>query len=442
MHMGWPSTYVPVLVEGNYTFQITSEEGSWLTVMPLIGAIIGAFLTGLIVNMFGRKTLIVFSSLPFIASWLLVAFAKSSALMFVGRFLAGTADGLSFTIIPMYLGEIAEPKIRGLLGSIFPVTIILGLLLINILGAFLPLDTAAHISVVVPVLLLIIFPWMPESPYFYLMKGNMAEARKSLQTFRGVENVSVELERVSNELEKLKQTEGSVFQLFTVKSNRKGMIITLGLRGLQQLSGTTTIIYYANTIFNESKGFISPSFSTIIYFTVQLFFAVIASFTVDFSGRRPLLIISTVGTALSLFVNGVYFYLKKCTNVDTTEADFIPIAALLCFVVLFSIGLQTIPILILGEIFSTDVKGFALSLVDIYASVVGTIVAKYFHWTNEAYGMHVPFLTFASCCIIGLFFIIFYVPETKGKTLEDIQMELREKSKVRYARRTEETRLY
>ncbi|KAJ8960111.1 hypothetical protein NQ317_005749 [Molorchus minor] len=189
MHYGWPSPFGPILTNGTYTFSISSEENSWLTVIPLIGAIIGAFVTGQIVDIFGGKKLIIFSSLPFVVSWLMVGFAKSSVLMFIGRFLAGAADGLSFTAVPMYLGEIAEPSIRGLLACVCPVCIVLGLLLINICGAYLPLDTTAFVSTALPVLLLITFPWMPESPYFHLIKGDVEAARRSLRTFRGTEDV-------------------------------------------------------------------------------------------------------------------------------------------------------------------------------------------------------------------------------------------------------------
>lgn len=129
----------------------------------------------------------------------------------------------------MYLGEIAEPKIRGLLASVCPVCIVFGILLINLLGAYLPLDTVAFLATTLPILLLITFPWMPESPYFYLMKGREEEARKSLQIFRGVDDVTVELNRMSKAVKEQHENKGSFFDLFRVKSNRKGMIITLGL---------------------------------------------------------------------------------------------------------------------------------------------------------------------------------------------------------------------
>lgn len=113
MHYGWPSPYIPVLLKGEYKFQISNEEGSWLAVIPLIGAVFGAFFTGLIVDIIGRKKLVIFSSLPFVVSWLMVGFAPSSVLMFVGRFLAGAADGLSFTAVPMYLGKYNDMEIKG-----------------------------------------------------------------------------------------------------------------------------------------------------------------------------------------------------------------------------------------------------------------------------------------------------------------------------------------
>lgn len=133
---------------------------------------------------------------------------------------------------------------------------------------------------------------------------------------------------------------------------------------------------------------------------------------------------------MTLFLNGAYLYVKNCTDIDTSQFNFMPVVALLCFVIIFSIGLQIIPLVFMGEIFPTNVKGFALCLMDIYYSVTVTIISKFFHWSNDTYGMHVPFFTFAVCCIIGLVFIYFCVPETKGKTLEDIQCELRGDKKI------------
>lgn len=229
MHYGWPSPFLPILEKGNYTFQITSNESSFLAVSPLIGAIFGALGTGMIVDFAGRKRLVVYSSLPFIASWLFIGLASSPTFMFIGRFMAGVSDGLSFIAVPMYLGEIAEPKTRGLLASVCPVSIVFGILLINILGSFLPLDTVAFISIIFPVLLLLIFSWMPESPYFYLMRGKVKEARQSLQKLRGCDDVTEELNRISTAIKEQNENKGKFIDLFREKSNRRGLLITLGM---------------------------------------------------------------------------------------------------------------------------------------------------------------------------------------------------------------------
>jgi len=425
MHYGWTSPSLPILLSGNYTFTITSDESSWLVVTPLLGAILGALFTGMIVDIFGRKKLIIFSAAPFMLSWLFIAWATSSTLMFIARFIAGMTDGLSFTAVPMYLGEIADPKIRGLIASVCPVCIIFGILLINVLGSYLSIKTTAYIGTAVPLLLLVTFIWMPESPYFYLMKGKVEEAKKSLQILKGSEDVGAELNRISKAVEEQNKNKGKWTDLLTIRSNRRAVLVAFGLRGVQQLSGTTAIIYYCKQIFEQSSDFMSPSLATIIYFSVQLLLSAVASVVVDFAGRRPLLIISITGTALALFMNGTYLYIKDCTDLDVSAISFLPLLALLAFVVAFSVGLQTIPLLIMGEVFPTDVKAVALCATDIFYSVIVTVISKLFHWSNDEFGMYVSFYAFAVCCLFGLAFIVLFVPETKGKTLEDIQNELK-----------------
>lgn len=104
--------------------------------------------------------------------------------------------------------------------------------------------------------------------------------------------------------------------------------------------------------------------------------------------------------------------------------DFIPLVALFSYIVIFSLGMQTIPFLIMGEIFPTNVKAFATFIMELYFALTVTVVSKFFHWSSNSFGMHVPFLGFAVFSLIGLIFVIFLVPETKGKTLEEIQDEL------------------
>lgn len=427
MHYGWPSQAIPSLTSGNYTITISQDEASWLTIMPLLGAIFGASISGVVVDWVGRKNIILFNTFPFLAAWIIIAFAKESIYLHIARFLAGLGDGSSFTVVPIYLAEIAEPQIRGLLASLCPVAIVVGLLLVNIFGAFLEINDAALISTIVPVTLLLTFIWMPETPYSLLMRNRPNEARISLQILRGKQDVEKEFKRLSMAVKKQNENGGKFLDLFRIASNRKAVFIVLGLRTVQQVCGIAAVTMYCKTIFIEANSFISPSIGAILYFVIQLVLSVISSILVDIFGRRPLLLLSTIGTFLTLCLNGTYLYIKNCTDIDVSGVTFVPVLALVLYIVIFSIGLQTIPLLLISEMFPTNVKAFAICLADIYFCFIASAVSKFFHFTTAQFGMHVPFYTFAVCAILGLFFIVFCVPETKGKTLEDIQDYLEEK---------------
>lgn len=148
---------------------------------------------------------------------------------------------------------------------------------------------------------------------------------------------------------------------------------------------------------------------------------IFSSSIVDRAGRKPLLIISITGSAVALFLEGLFFYVKSAKIVDVSSLEFLPVALLILFVIIFSVGMQSIPILMLGELFPTSVKAFALCLADIYYSVVATLASKFLQLMKDHYGMHMAFFGFSAFSVLGLLFIIFFVPETKGKNLEEIQ---------------------
>ncbi|XP_066156852.1 facilitated trehalose transporter Tret1-like [Euwallacea fornicatus] len=431
MHYGWPSPSLPKLLHNTSSIPVTNDEGSWMAVMPLLGALLGSLIVGTTVDIFGRKRTILISSIPYFAAWMMVAFAPSVTIIYIARFIAGVADGWVFTALPMYIGEISDPKVRGLLGSSVSVNWIFGILLINIVGSYLSIMVTAIVSSSLPLVTMVSFAFMPESPYYLLMRGNTEEAKRSLQRFRGLNDVDGELGRVSFALKAQNKNAGKFLDLFTDKVSRKAVIIMMILRGAQQLSGTTAVTFYAQPIFIEAGDHISSHVATIIYFAVQLTLSCFSSTIVDKAGRRPLLITSITGSALFLFLEGAYFYIKSCTTLDTTSFSIVPVVGLIGFVVVFSLGMQTIPILMLGELFPSNVKAFALCFADIYFSIIATIVSKFFQIMKDSFGMYTPFFAFSVSCIVGLVLIVLFVPETKGKTLEDIQVSLKGDSERR-----------
>ncbi|XP_076272773.1 facilitated trehalose transporter Tret1-like [Rhynchophorus ferrugineus] len=425
MHFGWPSPSLPKLLDDSSHITVTSEDGSWLASMPCIGAASGSIMTAYLVDRIGRKNCMLMTAPGYLLAWIMVAFAKSIWELYVARFISGWADGLVFTAFPMYLGEIASYDIRGLLGSSIQLSMITGMLIINIIGSYMTIMHTALVSAILPAIFFATFVFMPESPYYLVMKGRIDDATKSLQLFRQTRDVSVELNRVSDVVKEEQEQAGKFYELFTVASNRKAALIVFGLRAIQQFSGTTIITFYAQSIFQEASGNMSPSTASTIYFTLQLICAFTSSFLVDKVGRKPLLLVSIIGSGVALSLEGTYFFLSNNTTVDVSNLKIVPLAALLGYVIIFNIGMGVIPVLFLGEMFPTSVKAFALCLADIWFGLIVTGVAKFFQIMQDGFGISVPFFAFAGCCVVGLVFICLVVPETKGKTLEDIQNELK-----------------
>lgn len=229
MHFGWPSPFLGILETGNYTIQITKRESTFMAVTPMIGEAFGSVINAIIIDRIGRKFTIFLSSIPIIMAWLCIGLTSSTIIMLTGRFIVGISNGLSCNAVPIYLGEIASPKVRGLLTSLFPVSAVLGIFLIFIFGAFLSLNTASLVSLPVPVLFIFTFLFMPESPYFHLMKGNEKMAVESLKALRGQEDVTDEFNRIYTAAKEQKRESGNFLDLFAVDSNRRGLFIILGM---------------------------------------------------------------------------------------------------------------------------------------------------------------------------------------------------------------------
>lgn len=299
-----------------------------------------------------------------------------------------------------------------------------GILLINILGNYLPIDTTAFISSIFPIILFLTFIWMPESPSFLLQKNLKDDAKVTLIRLRGAVQAQKELERVTLVVNEKPQAKTPLLDLFMDKTNRRACFVAYGLRSIQQFCGTTALTFYCKSIFEEADNIIAPSTSSIIYFGIQLFITFLSTFLVDTVGRRPLMIVSMLGTSGTLFLLSGYLYLKTYLNIDMTSFQYIPFLALFFNVVSMSIGIRNIPLLVMGEIFSSDIKAIAVCFGTIFYSILALLSAKVFFLTMDNFGMYVPFFIYGFLTFFSIFFVIYIVPETKGLHLEEIQNKL------------------
>lgn len=429
MQFGWPSPHLPRLLSSESHIPMTSSEGAWLISMNGMGSILGSLLAAYTVDKIGRKLSILLTSPLYFISWMLIAFANRLWMLMLARCINGFTDGFVFTAVPMYVSEIAHPRIRGILAASIPIMTVFGLLLINIIGSFADLKMTALISAVFPVVHFFTFWWMPESPYYLIMRKKLEAAKNCLKIYQGSTNIDERFDKLQSVVEEEIRSSRSCWELFTVKSNRRAAMIVFGLRGIQQFCGPNAITSYAKTIFHESGEDISSTLSSILYFSVQFVMVIVCSFLVDKVGRKPLLILSIAGSGIALLSQGFYFYFKSLSSYDMSIVSFIPLTALLLYVVLFNVGMWNIPLLLMGEMFPTNIRALALCLNEIYFGLSVVVVSEFFQITMDTFGMHVPFFAFAGVCFLGFIFIFTVVPETKGKSLEEIQEHLKQNNR-------------
>lgn len=426
-HFAWPSPAFPKLLSGEMGFSVSEEQASYIAMVGPMAYLVAGPMTAWMVDKIGRKPTILFLAVPQIAAWLLIANATSVYTLYIAKFTAGIAEGSLFTCLPMYIGEVSEPRIRGLLGSCHSILIIFGLVLVNAYGSYMSIRDAAYWSIAIPVAFLVTFVWMPESPYYYLMKDDEESARESLKILRRMHNVDPELSRLSSDIKRQLSEPGSIKDVFTISTNRKAFLILLGLRTFQQFSGVSAFGFYTQFIFQQSGSNLSPAVSAIIYSAAQFAITLFGSILVDKFGRKPLLLFSCLGTALTLFAESAFFYVKSL-GYDVTPFLWMPLTVMMTYIIVFSIGFGVCPNLMMGELLSATVKGKALSIINIAFALGISSSSKIFQGLGT-FGLHVPFFLFGMCCLVATFFSYYFVPETKGKTLEEIQQTLRGEKK-------------
>lgn len=328
----------------------------------------------------------------------------------------------------MYLGEISSDKIRGGITIMLTVMVKFGILFTYSIGPYVSFRTLPWINLGVPILFLVLIFWVPETPYFLLDKNRRAEAEACLIRLRGHTNVQSELNTMEEAVKKAQENTGTFRELFYKRGNRRALIIIIGLTSIQILCGSQSIIAYSETIFKKIDSGLEPSHISIIFGIVQLIAAGLSASVVDLVGRRPLLLISVCGTAICNFLVGLYFFLER-QGVDIQSLSWMPILAIMVFIVCYVLGLASVLFALLGEIFPTNVKAIAGAVYTITSSAYSFGVHKLFQVVSDGIGSDAAFWGFAAFGLIFLPFIYFLVPETKGKPLETILEELNKKKK-------------
>lgn len=398
-------------------FHLTVLEQGLVVSIILIGGVGGSLFGGFLADYLGRKRTLLLTVLLFFIATFCLYDAQSYGLIMIGRFIAGLAIGIGSVTAPLYIAEIAPKTNRGALVSLNQLMITLGILVafwVSYVYAgasdWRDMFTIGFIPAALQFLGLF---FIPESPAWLISQGRTAAAERSLH-------------RLEMDLSAAHYVEGEVkqdhpssksFRALLNPGVRLAFLVGIGVSIIQQVTGINTVIYYAPQIF-QFAGFASAK--SAIYATtwvgiLNVLMTLVGLWLVDKAGRRALLLISLSGMALSLAVLGTTFM------AFAAEAGVVSIVSLLVYIASFAVGLGMVPWLIISEIYPLGIRGRAMGVAIFANWAANYVVALTFLPLIQALGAGGAYLLFTFICLLGIWFSWKKVPETRGKTFDEIQ---------------------
>ncbi|CAM8997944.1 unnamed protein product [Rhodiola kirilowii] len=395
----------------------------WIVSASLAGATVGSFTGGTLADKFGRTRTFQLDAIPLAVGAFLCASAQNVQTMIIGRLLAGVGIGISSAIVPLYISEISPTEIRGTLGSVNQLFICIGIL--GALVAGLPLSgnplwwrTMFALAVVPSILLAIGMAFSPESPRWLFQQGKIAQAEKAIKTLYGKERVADIMQDLTTASQGSKEPEAGWFDLF---SKRYWKVVSVGaaLFLFQQFAGINAVVYYSTAVF-RSAGIASDVAASALVGAANVFGTMIASSLMDRQGRKSLLITSFSGMAASMLLLSLSFTWKALAPYSAP----LSVIGTVLYVLSFSLGAGPVPALLLPEILSSRIRAKAVSLALGTHWVANFAIGLYFLSVVNKFGISAVYLGFSTVCVLAVLYIAANVVETKGRSLEEIELAL------------------
>ena len=435
-------------------FELTGALKGFIVSSALLGALVGAASAGLISKAIGRKNSLIISAVLFmISAWgsgLPSILPESTTLLVIFRLIGGVAIGMASMNAPMYIAEIAPAKNRGILVTFYQLAVVIGFFIVFLVTYFIgaKLSESENIafgwrnmfwSEMIPAGLFFIFLFfVPKSPRWLMIKGREEEAENILTRIHGKEIATKEIKEIGDSIKaESTKVKASIFS----KSMLPIVIIGTVLSVLQQFTGINAVLYYGADIFEQALGFGQDDvlLQQILLATVNLVFTFIAMFTVDKLGRKPLLMIGGFGMLIGFLLMGFTLYFSDYSQLNSaglptisTFEGILSLIGVLIFIGAFAMSMGPIVWVLLSEIFPNKIRSAAMAV-----AVAGQWLANYF--VSQSFPMVVesdanrlimdggtwnnalPYFLFSGFIVIIILFVWKYIPETKGKTLEEME---------------------
>ncbi|EGQ0314371.1 TPA: sugar porter family MFS transporter [Staphylococcus pseudintermedius] len=393
----------------------------------LVGAIVGAGLSGPLSEKLGRRRLVFMISIVFIIGALILALAPTMEILVLGRVIIGLAVGGSTAIVPVYLSELAPTDARGSLSSLNQLMITIGILASYLVNyAFAPIEGwrwMLGLAVVPSVILMIGVIFMPESPRWLLEKRGEKAARDVMKLTYPASEIDHEIEN----MKKINQIADNTWTVLKSPWLLSTIIIGSVFALLQQLIGINAIIYYAPKIFATAGfGESTAILSTVGIGVVNVLVTIFAISIIDKIDRKKLLVIGNIGMVASLLIMSALIWL-----IGVNSAAWIILLCLTTFIIFFGVSWGPVLWVMLPELFPMRARGAATGIAALVLSIGSLLVAQFFPVLTDVLQVQQVFLIFAVIGIIAMIFVIKFLPETRGRSLEQIEQDLRARTNTK-----------
>ncbi|KAK7939855.1 hypothetical protein WMY93_003181 [Mugilogobius chulae] len=436
----YPSPVLPVLQGPDIDprLKMNMTEAAWFGSIYAVGAAVGGLGAMLLNDMIGRKMSIMTSAVPSSIGYMLMGGAFNLPMLYVGRFLTGLAGGMTAASIPVYISEISHKAVRGALGSCPQVTAVFGSLTLYVLGPFVSWRWLAIAGGVPAVLMVVLLSFMPSSPRRLLSLGRERKAEDALRWLRGPDyDPRPELSGIQHSIRVQSQVSWSEFGK---PEYYKPILISVGMRFLQQMTGITPVLIYLETIFIKSKVSLSPKYGAALVGVVRLFSVLLAASLMDKAGRKALLYTSSMLMFLSSLTLTITSHTTPCpgsqnltvlNNVHNavvngtavlgqSDTSILPVISTMVFIFGYAMGWGPITWLLMSEVLPLVARGKASGLCVTVSWLTAFALSYAFNLMLEI-GLYVPYLLFTVVCVLCLLFTAVCIPETRRRSLEEIE---------------------
>ncbi|XP_012532353.1 facilitated trehalose transporter Tret1 isoform X2 [Monomorium pharaonis] len=413
LSQGYSAILIPKLLETNFADQ---SQASWIASLGVISNPLGALIAGICAECFGRRSAIALATLPHAVGWLLIVLSRNVPMLCAGRFVSGIGTGMANGLY-LYVSETAAPDQRGWLASCGPILVSLGVLMVYTLGAITTWQRAAAISIGPAILSLALTRMLPETPAWLASRGRTDEAKEALLWLRGPGlNVDKEYyELCETNVKRKEEKKRGLLRALHKPNVWKPFLILLAFFALQQLSGIYVILFYAVSVLEDIGIDVNEYAASVGMGVIRLFASILGAGLANSFGRKILAFASGFGMAIAAVGVALSFRFEL--------SSWMPLLCIGTHVGASMIGFLTLPWVMTSELYPLRFRGSLGGLTTSIAQILTFAAIKMYPDLNAVVGLEFTMWILGAAGMLGAVFALTVLPETRGRSLDDIEMK-------------------